>query len=129
MATITAVETRIKEFGNEAFIYTWTALTTTDNYGSPTKLPGWSDRCVQMNGALGTGGQVTMYGSNVVSPNLANDDDWFILNDAQGNALTLDTLRGEQIIEVPLWIRPKISGGNGATDLNIHLCLVKGGVW
>lgn len=125
MATITGVETPIKEFGEECKIVTWSLLTTTNNYGSAVRLPGWADRSVQLTGTLSAAGAVTMYGSNVFSPNAANDDDWAILNDAQGDPIVLNSLRIEAIIEVPLWVRPKITAGDGSTSLTVRMLLRK----
>lgn len=127
MATITATKTPIKTFGDQAVLFYWAAMTTTNNYGDMVSLPGWGDRCVQLTGTLSTGGAVTMYGSNIAAPNEANDNDWFAMNDAQGNSLALNSLRGEQIIECPLWVRPKITGGDGSTSLNVSLLLVRRG--
>lgn len=123
MATITAAETRIETWGDDAHVITWAALTTTNNYGSPVSMVGAADRSVQMTGTVGTGGVVTMYGSNIADPNLANDDDWAALNDPNGNSLALNALKIEQILEITRWIRPKITAGDGATSLNISLLL------
>jgi hypothetical protein len=94
MATVVAVHTPLKTFGDEVHIFEWSPLTTTDNYGSPVELPGWPDRSIQLTGTLGTGGAVTIYGSNRAQPNLANDDDWFVLTDPQGNNIVLNALKG-----------------------------------
>ena len=124
MATITASIERIESFGDgDCHVITWAALTTTNNYGSPIEMPGSADRSVQLLGALGTGGAVTMYGSNKASPDLATDTDWAILNDPQGNTLAMSTLKIETILEVTRWIRPKITAGDGATSLTIALLL------
>lgn len=127
MATITATLEKLRTFGDDARVFTWAALTTTDNYGSPVELPGWSDRSIQLLGTLSTGGAVTMYGSNKASPTLTDDVDWSILTDPQGNNIALSTLKIEQILEVTRWIRPKITGGDGSTSLNVHLLLSKSG--
>ncbi len=123
MATVNHTLTRIKTLGDDCHVAYWAALTTTDNYGDPVSMSGSADRSVQMVGTLGTGGVVTMYGSNKPSPNLANDDDWAALTDPQGNSLALNALKVEQICELTLWIRPKITAGNGSTSLGIYLLL------
>lgn len=129
MATITATQDRIKTFGDVAQTYTWTALTTTDTYGSIVSMVGWSDRSIQLLGTLGAGGAVTLYGSNKASPNEANDNDWSILTDPQGNNLALSTLKVEQILEITRWVRPKVTGGDGTTSLTAILLVAKSGVY
>jgi hypothetical protein len=129
MATIVAELERIKTFGDVAVCATWAALTTTNNYGSPIAMPGWSDRSIQLLGDLGTGGAVTMYGSNKAAPDESDDDDWAILTDPQGNNIALSSLKVEQISELTRWVRPKITAGNGSTSLTAILLLAKPGVW
>ena len=127
MATITGTFERVSTFGDSTTVVTWTALTTTDNYGSAVEMPGASDRSFQMLGTLGTGGAITLYGSNKASPNAANDDDWAILTDPQGNNIVLSTLKVEAITELTRWIRPKITAGDGTTSLNGLLLLRRPG--
>lgn len=124
MATVTAeLVKKPDSFGDFVHVWKWAALTTTNNYGSPIKMPGSADRSVQMVGTLGSGGAVTIYGSNLPSPDLSDDDDWSILTDPQGNNLALSALKIEAILELPLWIRPKVTGGNGSTSLDIYLLM------
>lgn len=125
MATVTGSLERIKTFGDDGHVVTWASMTTTDNYGSPVSMPGSADRSVQLLGTLGTGGAVTMYGSNKSSPNEANDDDWAILTDPQGNNIVLSTLKIEAITEIPRFIRPKVTAGDGSTSLTVVLLLRK----
>ena len=114
---------RDNTFGNDAIVYTWESLTVSDIYGNPVKMPGSADRSVQITGALGSGGAITMYGSNVVAPDLSDDDDWFVLRDAGFNPLVLSSLTGEEVVTLPLWIRPKLTAGDGETDLTVHLVM------
>jgi hypothetical protein len=123
MATVVHEKHRLRTFGDDAIVITWTPLTVTNNYGDPIQMPGSADRSIQITGALGTLGAVTMYGSNVVDPDLSDDDDWFILDDAKGNPIVLDSLRGEEIVILPLWIRPKITAGDGSTALAARLVM------
>ena len=123
MATVNHTLTHIDTFGDDSHVATWAALTTTNNYGSAIQMPGSADRSFQITGTLSTGGAVTLYGSNVLSPNLADDTDWSILTDPQGNNIALDSLKVEAVTELTLWVRPKITGGDGSTSLNAHLLL------
>ena len=123
MATVTPTLQKVHTFADDAMVVTWASLTTTNNYGAPVQMPGRADRSIQLTGTLGAAGAVTMYGSNVFDPNLANDADWAILDDAKGNPLVLSTLRIEEIVTLPLWIRPKITAGDGSTSLTARLVM------
>lgn len=105
-------------------IYVWTGLLNGD-YGEAISVPALADRSVQMLGALGTGGAISMYGSNKVNPDLTTDTDWGVLNDPQANALVLTALKFESIQEPSVWLRPKVTAGNGSTNLSIYLMLRK----
>lgn len=85
----------------------WTALTETDTDGAPLLIDRRTDRTVQVIGTFG-GTSVSIEGSN-------DGTNWSILNDLQGAALTFTTTRLEGISEMPLYIRPKLTGGTGAS--------------
>lgn len=125
MATIEFTHSKVDQLGPKTLTVSWAALTTANLYGRRQELAGYADRSVQLLGTLSTGGAVTMYGSNKPDPNEANDNDWFILTDPQGNNIALSTLKGEQIEELTRWVRPKITGGDGSTSLDVHLTAVQ----
>lgn len=54
---------------------------------------------------------------------LAFDTDWAVLDDAKGNSIVLSSLRMEEIVILPLWIRPKVTAGNGSTSLTVSLVM------
>src|SRR5687768_11534989 len=113
MATITA--TKAPYDGNiNLFKVTWSSLTTTNDVGEGIELQTFMDRTVQLKGTLGTGGAVTMQGSN------DGGTTWGSLTDPQGNALVLDAVGElEAITELPELIRPKVTAGDGSTDLTV----------
>jgi hypothetical protein len=117
-------DTSADTFGDNAQYVTWAGLTVAANdVGEKFECPGAADRSVQLTGTLGTGGEVTMQGSNVAAPADAFDStDWAVLNDLDGNPLTLSAI-GElkQVREVSRWIRPFISGGDGSSDLGVAM--------
>lgn len=92
-------------------LFTWEALTQTGlDDGEPMSSPEFGDICVQMTGTLGTGGTVVWEGSN-------DKHIWATLNNAQGSALSLTALGVKQVVERPLWMRPRCTAGDGTTSL------------
>lgn len=116
MATRNAVVNNITESG-KAQLITWTGLLNTDN-GAPAQWVDFADRCFQVTGTFGTGGSVTLEGSNdgVV---------WSAMSDPQGNPLTFTTSRIEQALELPRYVRPNVTAGDGTTSLTVTLCMRK----
>src|SRR5687767_12028893 len=119
MATRTYTAARQESMGDDVQVVRWDGLlqSSTDD-GTPFKSPGWADRSVQVLGTLGTGGSVRMEGSNVASPGAS---DWAPLTDPQGNALDITSLKIESVSELTLWIRPRITAGDGTTNLSVIL--------
>src|SRR5210317_2268023 len=99
-------------------LITWTGLDSDDS-GQPVFIPTYSDKCVQIGGTFGTGGSVTIYGSNDVAAVRADiaagtlfgaaTAEWIALTDAQGNALTKTAAAIEQILENPSYICPVVT--------------------
>ena len=111
-----AAITKDKEFSVYAHLTEWT-LTTADFTGDPISYPNAGDKCIQFGGTGEAWGGATaiLQGSNVEQPVLGTDADWFPLTDPQGNAISKTALGAEQVMETPLWIRPKLTGvGVGA---------------
>lgn len=104
-------------------VVSWVGLANSD-YGQALSVPALADRSIHLLGALGTGGAATIYGTNKPDPNLATDTDWSILNDPQANPLVMSVLKVESVMEPTLWIRPKITAGDGSTLLNLYLVLI-----
>ena len=101
----------------------WSALAN-GAVGVPFLTADFADASVQVRGAFGAGGSVTLQGSNIAEPDLAvASTDWHTLTDPQGNNLTFTGARLEQIAEGVRWLRPRVTAGDGATDLEVHLWL------
>lgn len=84
--------------------------------GDPDTLhQDFADRCVQVTGTFGAGGSVTIQGSN--------DDGttWSTLKDAFGTALTFTSAGIAQITELPQYIRPSVTAGDGTTAINVRI--------
>lgn len=83
-------------------IVTWSAGATGDS-GSAVESAAWADRCVHVTGTFG-GATVAIQGSN-------DGSDWQTLNNAQGTAATFTAAGLKQIVEVPRFMRPTVTGG------------------
>lgn len=100
----------------------WTGLVNGDS-GAPIEVSNLPDKCVHVYGTFGSGGSVTLYGSNnpadlVLEPG-AGGATWVALTDPQGNAITKTALSIEQILENPLFMACKVTAGDGTTSLSV----------
>lgn len=96
---------------NSVELFTWAAMGGSD-VGDAVGFPQNADKCVQIDGTFGSA-TVVIQGSN-------DGSKWFTLTDPQGNAISKTSAALEQIEEVPLYIRPSISGGTGSS-INVRL--------
>ena len=94
---------------------TWSGLLNTDT-GAPLDWTEYADRCLQVTGTFGAGGSCTIQGSN-------DGSNWSPLTDPQGNALTFTSQKIEQALELPRYVRPIVTAGDGTTSLVATLCM------
>jgi hypothetical protein len=73
---------------------------------------------VQVSGTFGVGGSVVIEGSN-------DGVNFIVLADPQGSALTFTVARIEQILELPRYVRPRVTAGDATTNLAITICMRK----
>lgn len=92
----------------------WEAITTTNTAGVGTALPAFPDRSIQVLGNFGTAGAITIQGSN------DGGTTWATLNDLFGNALTFTSAGIKGVAELTAMIRPTLSAGSGAVDLDVY---------
>ena len=97
--------------GRDMAVVAW-ALAQGDE-GKPVPLAAYADRTVQVVGIFG-GASVALMGSN-------NGTDYETLTDPQGNALTFASKRMECVMELPLYVKPVATGGDGTTAINVIL--------
>jgi hypothetical protein len=98
-------------------LVTWTGLLNGDDGG----LIDWvdfADRCFQVTGTFGAAGSITIQGSN-------DGTNWSALSDPQGNPLTFTSSKIEQALELPRYVRPIVTAGDGTTSLVATLCMRK----
>ncbi len=79
----------------------------------------YPDRTVQISGTFGVNGTVVIEGSN--NSTNGQNGDWNTLRDPQGNALSFTSADLRQALENVLWIRPRVSNGDGTTALTAVL--------
>lgn len=118
MATRTAAVT-YNPNGNRGLVsVVWSGLLNTD-VGSTVELPGYADRSLQLTGALGSGGTVSIEGSN-------DGTNWHELGDAEGDQLVLDEASEiRNVMEMTRFIRPKVATGDGSTNLVVTMAARK----
>jgi hypothetical protein len=98
---------------DHATLVTWSGLLNGDD-GARVTLTDFPDRTVQIVGTFGAGGSVNFEGSN-------NGTDWAVLTDPQGNPITKTAAAMEFVTETPRYVRPRVTGGDGTTDLSVIL--------
>jgi hypothetical protein len=107
---------------NDVMLVTWPNMANGD-VGQAFQFPAYADRSAQLRGTLGAGGNARIEGSNILGA--TNSADYDPLTDPQGNALDLNTLKTEQVSEVTLLIRPRITAGDGTTSLTVSMLAVR----
>lgn len=99
------------QYVDHATLVTWSGLLNDDD-GASVNLSDFPDRTIQILGTFGAGGSVNFEGSN-------NGTDWVVLTDPQGNAITKTAASMEFVTETPLFVRPRVTAGDGSTDLSV----------
>lgn len=112
MATRAAVTTYPFETSLDVAVTTWTGLLADDD-GEPVRLAVYSDRSIQVAGTFG-GASVTLGGSN-------DGETYHALTDPNGQPLTLASAALRAIVELPIFLKPRVFGGNGTTNLKVVL--------
>jgi hypothetical protein len=90
-------------------LVTW-ALANGDT-GQAVNLASYGTRTVQVAGTFGTGGSVTIEGSN-------DGTNWFTQVDRAGAALTFTAAGMKTVIDAPIHLRAKCTAGDGTTALS-----------
>lgn len=117
MATRNGTISDVSELGTVKLV-TWTDLLNGDT-GSAAQWCDFADRCVQVTGTFGAGGSVSIQGSN-------DGITFSILSDPQGNALTFTSTKLEQALEIPRYVIPVVTAGDGTTNLTVTILMRRG---
>ena len=115
MAVRASTQNRDIDARGGVVLFTWTGLTNaTSDTGAPVMAAEFSEKTWQAFGTFGAGGAVTLEGSN-------DGTNWGNISTRQGT--TPCTLTSTTQINTsqdrPLWVRPRVSAGDGTTSLTV----------
>lgn len=96
---------------NGVILAEWSSLANLEA-GDRITVPQHSDKSVSITGTFGTGGSVTIQGSN-------DGTTWVTLHDPQGNDLTFTAANAAVIAENMMHTRPNVTAGDGTTALKV----------
>jgi hypothetical protein len=97
------------QFDDGTQVITWTGLLNGDD-GAPVELPSHNDRSIQVVGTFGVGGTAVLEGSN-------NGTDWAGLSTPASVAISITAPGIRAVLELPRYIRPRVTAGDGTTSL------------
>lgn len=111
MATVIGVDNL---FYQSHRVRAWTPLTTTNADGNPMNYAsnGMGGVTFQATGTWGVAGTLVIEGSN-------DGVTYFTLSDQANVALSLTANSLKTVRDTPLWIRPRITGGDGTTSITV----------
>ena len=96
----------------ERFTITWSGLLNGDE-GDAQELWNFADRSMQVTGTFGTGGQVTLLGSN-------DGTNWAVLTDPQGNNIVVTAAGIKLPAPITQYVKPLVAG-DGSTNLAVTI--------
>lgn len=92
----------------------WIGLANGD-VGSALDFSEYFDRSIQVVGTFGAAGSMVFEGSN------DGGTVWATMTDYTGNPLTFSSAGIKQISELPERVRPRVTTGDGTTNLSVHI--------
>lgn len=124
MATRVVLITKATPEDYNNHVAVWAGLLNGDD-GAPIQMSSSADRSVQYIGTFGAGGSIQLEGSNDVVALGAVPANWFLLSTPQGTTGAKTAAGIVQIEEATLWVRPRVTAGDGTTSLQASLFLKK----
>ena len=112
---MTINHTKIATGNTKSIVISWPGIVNGDA-GDAVPFAQYTDRSVQVIGTFGVGGNLRLEGSN-------NGTDWAVLTDPQGNALDITAPKIEMVSEATLFVRPRVTAGDGSTSLSVLLLI------
>lgn len=98
---------------SRAYVYTWAAVPE-GNQGNWVDVSVCKDLTFQIEGTFGSGGSVTLEGSNDAVNAVT-------LDDFAGNALTKTAAALVSAAQLPRYVRPNVTAGDGTTSITVIL--------
>lgn len=93
----------------------WALMVNGDD-GAWISLAEWSGKTFQVSGTFGAAGTVVIEGSNDAAPtNFATITNW------QATPLSTTAAGFLTARDMPLWVRPRVTGGDGTTSILVTL--------
>ena len=111
MATVAKTD---QSFLQSHHITQWTPLTTTNADGAPTGYAsnGMGGVTFQVAGVIGVGFAMVIEGSN-------DGTTYYTLNDQANAPVTFAALGLKTVRDAPLYMRPRVTGGDGTTAVTV----------
>ena len=103
--------------GIVAILEQWLAIPNGDT-GSVIERPDFIAGTITIEGTFSTGGSCTLEGSN-------NGTDYYTLKDPQDADITLLAGGIKNIRELPRYMRPTVTAGDGSTLIDVSIKLVR----
>lgn len=94
-------------------VYTWANMAFGDD-GQPMGVVASGDRTIQVEGTFGVGGQVVIEGT-------LDQVHWHTLHDPTGASLSLTQASLATVLENVVLLRPRVTAGDGSTQLTITI--------
>ncbi len=104
------------ELSGRVHRFTWTGLLNGDD-GDLKSIPGAADMTVQVFGTFGAGGTIILEGSCEEDP----ASNFFQMRDQGDNVISFEVADGESVGPIAAFIRPRVTAGDGTTDLTMIL--------
>lgn len=111
----TIAKTNLPSGNTKTLINKWASMANGDD-GESIGFSQYADKSVQVSGTFGAGGTVTIEGS-------LDGVNWNVLTDPQGNDLNITQPKIEMVIENTLYVRPRVTAGDGTTSLTVVMLM------
>ncbi|HEX8957641.1 MAG TPA: hypothetical protein VF798_15280 [Burkholderiaceae bacterium] len=108
MATVSATYDNDGAPDDAVRLVSWAGLANAGDVGDTQSLPAYSEKTFTVTGTFGGGASCTIQGSN-------DGTNWVALTNKQGNALTFTAAGIGTSQDRPLYIRPNLAAGAGAS--------------
>lgn len=108
MATVSPTVTQVTHFAHTAV---WPSMANGD-VGEAYVTPDFPDKTIQITGTFGAGGTVVLEGS-------LDGTNYQVLTDFTGASISLTSAALLGVTENVLYMRPRVSGGDGTTSLTV----------